>query len=98
MDRHHNKFWLINLFFDPLLFYNKLSSKFFSLLQNGVRGLMLDTYDFMNDIWLCHSFGGKCYNFTAFVSEKTLATSLVFSEYQKIEIKFSCFHFQNAIA
>lgn len=37
-----------------------------SQLNNGVRGLMLDTYDFMNDIWLCHSFGGKCYNFTAF--------------------------------
>lgn len=25
-------------------------------------------YDFNNDIWLCHSFGGKCYNITAFVS------------------------------
>ncbi|XP_065872666.1 PI-PLC X domain-containing protein At5g67130-like [Euphorbia lathyris] len=37
-----------------------------SQLQNGVRGLMLDMYDFENDIWLCHSFGGKCYNFTAF--------------------------------
>ncbi|KAG0486984.1 hypothetical protein HPP92_009079 [Vanilla planifolia] len=35
-------------------------------LQNGVRGLMLDMYDFQNDIWLCHSFGGNCYNFTAF--------------------------------
>lgn len=29
---------------------------------------MLDMYDFLNDIWLCHSDGGKCYNFTAFVS------------------------------
>ncbi|XP_050206605.1 PI-PLC X domain-containing protein At5g67130-like [Mercurialis annua] len=37
-----------------------------SQLENGVRGLMLDMYDFMNDIWLCHSFGGKCYNYTAF--------------------------------
>ncbi|KAL9245799.1 hypothetical protein vseg_019407 [Gypsophila vaccaria] len=37
-----------------------------SQLQNGVRGLMLDMYDFENDIWLCHSFGGKCLNFTAF--------------------------------
>ncbi|KAD4888171.1 hypothetical protein E3N88_20244 [Mikania micrantha] len=37
-----------------------------SQLQNGVRGLMLDMYDFNNDIWLCHSFGGKCYNITAF--------------------------------
>ncbi|XP_028242323.1 PI-PLC X domain-containing protein At5g67130-like [Glycine soja] len=34
--------------------------------QNGVRGLMLDMYDFQNDIWLCHSFGGQCYNYTAF--------------------------------
>lgn len=37
-----------------------------SQLQNGVRGLMLDMYDFNNDIWLCHSFGGKCYNITAY--------------------------------
>ncbi|PWA60153.1 PLC-like phosphodiesterases superfamily protein [Artemisia annua] len=27
---------------------------------------MLDMYDFNNDIWLCHSFGGKCYNITAY--------------------------------
>lgn len=37
-----------------------------SQLKNGVRGLMLDMYDFNNDIWLCHSTGGKCYNLTAF--------------------------------
>jgi hypothetical protein len=37
-------------------------------LKNGVRGIMLDTYDFQNDIWLCHSTGGTCFNFTAFVS------------------------------
>ncbi|KAI4342347.1 hypothetical protein MLD38_026985 [Melastoma candidum] len=37
-----------------------------SQLNNGVRGLMLDMYDFENDIWLCHSFGGRCYNYTAF--------------------------------
>ncbi|KAJ4716299.1 PI-PLC X domain-containing protein [Melia azedarach] len=37
-----------------------------SQLNNGVRGLMLDLYDFLNDIWLCHSFGGRCYNSTAF--------------------------------
>ncbi|GMP38323.1 hypothetical protein CsSME_00009612 [Camellia sinensis var. sinensis] len=36
-------------------------------LNNGVRGLMLDMYDFENDIWLCHSYGGNCYNYTAFV-------------------------------
>lgn len=35
-------------------------------LNNGVRGLMLDMYDFRNDIWLCHSYGGACQNFTAF--------------------------------
>ncbi|XP_057770282.1 PI-PLC X domain-containing protein At5g67130-like isoform X3 [Salvia miltiorrhiza] len=35
-------------------------------LKNGVRGLMLDMYDFNNDIWLCHSFGGRCLNVTAF--------------------------------
>ncbi|KAL9259626.1 PI-PLC X domain-containing protein [Drosera capensis] len=35
-------------------------------LHNSVRGLMLDMYDFRNDIWLCHSFGGQCYNTTAF--------------------------------
>ncbi|XP_059643834.1 PI-PLC X domain-containing protein At5g67130 [Cornus florida] len=37
-----------------------------SQLRNGVRGLMLDMYDFNNDVWLCHSFGGKCYNVTSF--------------------------------
>ncbi|XP_022990547.1 PI-PLC X domain-containing protein At5g67130 [Cucurbita maxima] len=35
-------------------------------LDNGVRGFMLDTYDFLGDVWLCHSFGGKCHNYTAF--------------------------------
>jgi hypothetical protein len=28
---------------------------------------MLDTYDFQGDVWLCHSSGGQCYDFTAFV-------------------------------
>jgi hypothetical protein len=37
-------------------------------MQNGVRALMLDTYDYKGDIWLCHSFKGKCHDFTAFVS------------------------------
>ncbi|XP_057787383.1 PI-PLC X domain-containing protein At5g67130-like [Salvia miltiorrhiza] len=41
-------------------------------LNNGVRGLMLDMYDFENDIWLCHSYGGKCFNYTAFVPAKTV--------------------------
>uniref|UniRef100_A0A7N0VDF2 Uncharacterized protein n=2 Tax=Kalanchoe fedtschenkoi TaxID=63787 RepID=A0A7N0VDF2_KALFE len=35
-------------------------------LHNGVRALMLDTYDFEGDIWLCHSPGGKCHDVTAF--------------------------------
>ncbi|KAK7346989.1 hypothetical protein VNO80_21513 [Phaseolus coccineus] len=35
-------------------------------LHNGVRGLMLDMYEFKDDIWLCHSFGGKCYDVTSF--------------------------------
>ncbi|KAI5007797.1 hypothetical protein ZWY2020_008845 [Hordeum vulgare] len=35
-------------------------------LNNGVRALMLDVYDFRDNIWLCHSKGGKCFDFTAF--------------------------------
>ncbi|XP_074321480.1 PI-PLC X domain-containing protein At5g67130-like [Silene latifolia] len=35
-------------------------------LQNGVRALMLDTYDFKGEVWLCHSRGGKCHEYTAF--------------------------------
>lgn len=48
-----------------ITFYNQ-DDTVANQLRNGVRGLMLDMYDFNNDIWLCHSFGGKCYNFTAF--------------------------------
>ncbi|KAJ6795459.1 PI-PLC X domain-containing protein [Iris pallida] len=35
-------------------------------LNNGVRALMLDTYDFDDDVWLCHSSGGQCLDVTAF--------------------------------
>ncbi|KAJ0981951.1 hypothetical protein J5N97_010206 [Dioscorea zingiberensis] len=35
-------------------------------LNNGARGLMLDTYDFGDDVWLCHSFAGHCFEITAF--------------------------------
>ncbi|KAL6001675.1 hypothetical protein ACLOJK_007415 [Asimina triloba] len=35
-------------------------------VQNGVRGLMLDMYDFEDDVWLCHSMEGQCHDFTAF--------------------------------
>ncbi|KAJ6896423.1 hypothetical protein NC651_022584 [Populus alba x Populus x berolinensis] len=37
-----------------------------SQLNNGIRGLTLDMYDFQNDIWLSHSFGENCYNIAAF--------------------------------
>ncbi|KAF8410090.1 hypothetical protein HHK36_002612 [Tetracentron sinense] len=46
-------------------FYNQEDSVT-NQLRNGVRGLMLDMYDFDNDIWLCHSMRGQCYNITAF--------------------------------
>ncbi|MED6226782.1 hypothetical protein PIB30_107100, partial [Stylosanthes scabra] len=35
-------------------------------LHNGVRGLMLDMYDFDGDVWLCHSSRGQCHDYTAF--------------------------------
>lgn len=35
-------------------------------LHNGVRALMLDTYDYKGDVWLCHSFKGQCHAYTAF--------------------------------
>jgi hypothetical protein len=41
---------------------------------------MLDTYDFKGDVWLCHSNGGKCNDFTAFVSELDVAISLVMTD------------------
>ncbi|XWS45248.1 hypothetical protein CRYUN_Cryun15aG0120000 [Craigia yunnanensis] len=48
-----------------LTFYNQ-EDTVTNQLRNGVRGLMLDMYDFDGDIWLCHSFRGQCFNFTAF--------------------------------
>ncbi|XP_027347457.1 PI-PLC X domain-containing protein At5g67130-like isoform X1 [Abrus precatorius] len=48
-----------------LTFYNQ-EDTVTNQLRNGVRGLMLDMYDFQNDIWLCHSFRGQCFNITAF--------------------------------
>ncbi|KHG18052.1 hypothetical protein F383_06271 [Gossypium arboreum] len=48
-----------------LTFYNQ-EDTVTNQLMNGVRGLMLDMYDFNGDIWLCHSFRGQCFNFTAF--------------------------------
>ncbi|KAM7516508.1 hypothetical protein LguiA_006091 [Lonicera macranthoides] len=65
----HNAFSMVDA---PLLsgsqritFYNQ-EDTVTNQLRNGVRGLMLDMYDFENDIWLCHSLHGQCYNFTAF--------------------------------
>ncbi|XP_047983071.1 PI-PLC X domain-containing protein At5g67130-like [Salvia hispanica] len=56
-------------------------------LNNGVRGLMLDMYDFENDIWLCHSFGGNCFNYTAFVPATTVLNEVrVFLEANPNEI------------
>jgi hypothetical protein len=49
-----------------------------NVLQNGVRALMLDTYDFKGDVWLCHSVGGKCNDFTAFVSATTDCSFLTY--------------------
>ncbi|XP_019107539.2 PI-PLC X domain-containing protein At5g67130 [Beta vulgaris subsp. vulgaris] len=47
-----------------------------SQLNNGVRGFMLDMYDFENDVWLCHSFGGQCYNYTAFKPAKEVLNEM----------------------
>ncbi|XP_058070164.1 PI-PLC X domain-containing protein At5g67130-like isoform X2 [Magnolia sinica] len=65
----HNSFSIVDA--PPLAgvprvtFYNQEDS-ITNQLRNGVRGLMLDMYDFNEDIWLCHSMQGQCYNFTAF--------------------------------
>lgn len=48
--------------------------KFF--FQSGVRALMLDTYDYEGDVWLCHSFDEKCFEFTKFVSPKISLTEI----------------------
>ncbi|XP_073004608.1 PI-PLC X domain-containing protein At5g67130 [Typha latifolia] len=65
----HNSFSIVN---EPsstgvqrVTFYNQ-EDTVTNQLRNGVRGLMLDMYDFDGDVWLCHSFQGQCYNFTAF--------------------------------
>ncbi|KAF6143984.1 hypothetical protein GIB67_017592 [Kingdonia uniflora] len=56
-------------------------------LNNGVRGLMLDVYDFENDIWLCHSYGGLCFNFTAFQPAINILKEIqVFLESNPLEI------------
>ncbi|XP_021897628.1 PI-PLC X domain-containing protein At5g67130 [Carica papaya] len=65
----HNSFSIVDAPSLPnvqrLTFYNQ-EDTVSNQLGNGVRALMLDVYDFNNDIWLCHSFRGQCFNFTAF--------------------------------
>ncbi|KAK4262312.1 hypothetical protein QN277_027888 [Acacia crassicarpa] len=65
----HNSFSIVDAPSLPgvqrLTFYNQ-EDTVTNQLRNGVRGLMLDMYDFENDIWLCHSFRGQCFSFTAF--------------------------------
>ncbi|XP_009373787.2 PI-PLC X domain-containing protein At5g67130 [Pyrus x bretschneideri] len=50
----------------PRVTFNNQENTVTQQLNNGVRALMLDTYDFKDDVWLCHSFNGQCYDFTAF--------------------------------
>ncbi|OIW05419.1 hypothetical protein TanjilG_23245 [Lupinus angustifolius] len=50
----------------PRVTFNNQADTVTQQLNNGVRALMLDTYDFKGDVWLCHSFGGECNDFTAF--------------------------------
>ncbi|XP_018467841.1 PI-PLC X domain-containing protein At5g67130 isoform X1 [Raphanus sativus] len=58
-----------------------------SQLINGVRGFMLDMYDFENDVWLCHSFDGTCFNFTAFQPAVNVLREIqVFLENNKDEV------------
>ncbi|XP_045811587.1 PI-PLC X domain-containing protein At5g67130-like isoform X1 [Trifolium pratense] len=45
-------------------------------LKNGVRGFMLDMYDFNHDVWLCHSTRGQCFNFTSFQPALTALTNM----------------------
>lgn len=62
----HNIFFLC--FFPVIITLDiGISFFFFFNFQNGARALMLDTYDFRNDVWLCHSFKGQCHDYTAFV-------------------------------
>ncbi|KAL8044233.1 hypothetical protein ABFX02_08G033600 [Erythranthe guttata] len=50
----------------PRLTFTNQEDSITQQLNNGVRALMLDTYDFEQDIWLCHSFGGQCHDYTKF--------------------------------
>ncbi|KAG6398426.1 hypothetical protein SASPL_139886 [Salvia splendens] len=50
----------------PRLTFTNQEDNITQQLNDGVRALMLDIYDFEGDIWLCHSFGGQCYDYTKF--------------------------------
>ncbi|KAL2499846.1 PLC-like phosphodiesterases superfamily protein [Abeliophyllum distichum] len=50
----------------PRLTFTNQEDNITQQLTNGVRGLMLDTYDFKGDVWLCHSSGGECHDYTSF--------------------------------
>ncbi|XAR73997.1 hypothetical protein NMG60_11008143 [Bertholletia excelsa] len=71
----------------PLIAFTNQEDSVTSQLNNGVRGLMLDMYDFENDIWLCHSFNRQCYNATSFQPAiNTLKEIQVFLEANPSEI------------
>jgi hypothetical protein len=56
-------------------------------LKNGVRGLMLDAYDFNDAVWFCHSFHGRCLPFTAYVPALSVLTEVrVFLEANPSEV------------
>ncbi|XVF71290.1 hypothetical protein PTKIN_Ptkin12aG0025100 [Pterospermum kingtungense] len=50
----------------PRITFTNQEDNITNQLNNGARGLMLDTYDFDGDVWMCHSFGGNCYDYTSF--------------------------------
>ncbi|KAF5208402.1 Pi-plc x domain-containing protein [Thalictrum thalictroides] len=50
----------------PRLTFTNQEDSITQQLNNGVRALMLDTYDYEGDVWLCHSEGGECHSYTAF--------------------------------
>jgi len=71
----------------PIITFFNQEDSVTAQLNNGVRGLMLDMYDFRNDIWLCHSFNGECFDFTAFrPASKTLAEIKTFLDANPTEV------------
>ncbi|CAA2957972.1 PI-PLC X domain-containing protein At5g67130 [Olea europaea subsp. europaea] len=61
---NHNAFAIDNGV--PRLTFTNQEDNITQLLNNGVHGLILDTYDFKGDVWLCHSSGGECHDHTTF--------------------------------